>query len=297
MSSVVLALVASVIYAVATVLQQRVAMTASDRQARSPWFMLRLARSPVWLAGIVLVWVGYGFHVAALSGGEIVIVQPVLAMTMVFALPIGARLSAQRVDWRDIGSATLAAAGLAAFLLLAEPAEGVSEPSAGAWLAWGGATSLLAAALVWLALGRLGRQANLKAALAGTAAGILFGLHGVLTKGLAERLNEGVGPLLGSWVLWVALLVAVLSMAASEIALQAGDLAPAIATESVIDPIVSVILGVGLFAEQVHGTSSGTAGSLLALAAMLVGVGALSLRTGERWRPRPLPTLEEWQSS
>ncbi len=297
MSTVALALVASLIYALATVLQQRVAMNASDRQARSPWFLLRLARSPVWLAGIVLVWIGYGFHVAALSGGEIVVVQPILAMTMVFALPIGARLSAQRIDWRDILAALVAAGGLAAFLLLAEPVEGVSEPSAGAWIAWGGVTSLIAAVLVWLALGRMGRRANLKAALAGTSAGILFGLHGVLTKGLAERLNEGVGPLLASWVLWVALIVAVLSMAASEIALQAGDLPPAIATESVLNPIVSVILGIGLFAEQIHSSASGNAASLLALAAMLAGVGALSLRNGERWRGRTLPTLEEWQSS
>lgn len=294
MSTIALALIASVIYALATVLQQRVAMTASDRQARSPWFLLHLARSPVWMAGIVLVWVGYGFHVAALSGGEIVIVQPILAMTMVFALPIGARLSAQRIGWREITAAALAAAGLAAFLLLSEPVEGVSEPSAGAWLAWGGGSSVMAGVLVWLALGR---QVNLKAALAGTSAGILFGLHGVLTKGLAERLNEGIGPLLASWVLWVALVVALISMAVSQIALQAGDLPPAIATESVVDPIVSVILGVGLFAEQIHSTASGNVGSLLALAAMLVGVGALSLRTGERWQERPLPTLEEWQSS
>ena len=86
-------------------------------------------------------------------------------------------------------------------------------------------------------------------------------------------------------------------MAASEIALQAGDLPPAIATESVVDPVVSVVLGVGLFAETIHSSSSGTVASLLALAAMLAGVGVLSLRTGERWRRRPLPTLEEWQSS
>lgn len=297
MSTVVLALVASVIYAFATVLQQRVAMQAGDREARSPWFMLRLARSPVWVAGILLVWVGYGFHVAALSGGEIVIVQPILAMTMVFALPIGAWLSAQRIGWRDMLAALVAAAGLAAFLLVAEPVEGSSEPSAGAWLAWGGGTSVLAGVLVWLALGGPGRRPNAKAALAGTSAGILFGLHGVLTKGLAERLNEGIGPLLGSWVLWVALAVAVLSMAASEIALQAGDLPPAIATESVLNPIVSVVLGVGLFAEKIHSTSSGTLASLLALAAMLAGVAVLSLRTGGRWRRAPLPTLEEWQSS
>ena len=286
--TVLLALIAALIFALATVLQQRVAMTAGDREARSPWFMLRLARSPVWLAGIALVWIGYGFHVAALSGGQIVVVQPILAMTMVFALPIGARLSSQRLQWLDLAAALLAAVGLAAFLLISEPVDGVAEPSAGAWLAWGGISSVAAGSLVWLALGR---RANLKAALAGTSAGILFAFHAALTKGLAERLHAGLGPLLGSWVLWAALLVALLSMGVSQVALQAGDLPPAIATESVVDPVVSVVLGVGLFAETIHSSASGNVASLAALAAMLVGVGALSLRRGRSLQPEPVPTL------
>lgn len=292
--TILLALIAALLFALATVLQQRVAMTASDREARSPWFMLRLARSPVWLAGIALVWIGYGFHVAALSGGEIVVVQPILAMTMVFALPIGARLSAQRLDRGDLGAALLAAAGLAAFLLISEPTAGIDEPAAGPWIAWGGASLLAGAALVWIGFGRGPRP---KAALIGTAAGILFGLHGVLTKALAERLHDGIGPTLGSWVLWASLAVALASMAASQIALQAGDLPPAIATESVVDPVVSVVLGVGLYQETIHGSATGDLASLLAIGAMLLGLGALSLRQGHHLRRARLPTLQEWHSS
>jgi len=292
--TILLALIAALLFALATVLQQRVAMTASDRQARSPWFMLRLARNPVWVAGILLVWIGYGFHVAALSGGEIVVVQPILAMTMVFALPIGARLSAQRLDRGDLGAALLAAAGLAVFLAVSEPQAGIDEPAAGPWLAWGGISLLSAALLVWIGFRRAPRP---KAALIGSAAGILFGLHGALTKALAEQLQEGIGPLLGSWVLWASLAVALASMAASQIALQAGDLPPAIATESVVDPVVSVVLGVGLYQETIHNSGTGDAASLLAIAAMLVGLAALSLRQGHHLRRARLPTLQGWPSS
>lgn len=73
-----LALVAALIFALGTVLQQRVAMASSDAEAHSVWFILRLAREPVWWAGILLTWVGFGFRVAALSNGEIVLVQPIL---------------------------------------------------------------------------------------------------------------------------------------------------------------------------------------------------------------------------
>lgn len=286
MLTVLLALVAALLFALATVLQQRVAMRADDRQARSPWFMLRLARSPVWVAGIALTWIGYGFHVAALSGGEIVVVQPILAMTMVFALPIGAWLSSQLLSGRDLSAALLAGAGLAAFLLTSEPQAGLAHPGALAWLAWGGGSLLLAALLTTAGFRR---SPNLKAALVGTAAGVLFALHGVITKEFTEELGSGIGALLGNWTLWAVLLVALISMAVSQIALQAGDLAPAVSSESVIDPLVSVLLGVGLFQEAIHSTASGHLVSLLALAAMLSGVGFLAAREGDRMRAPATP--------
>jgi drug/metabolite transporter (DMT)-like permease len=279
MLSILLALVAALVFALGTVLQQRVAMTASDAEAHSVWFLLRLARNPVWFGGIVLTWIGFGFHAAALSGGEIVVVQPILALTVVFSLPIGARLSAQRIDNRDIGAALLACAGLAVFLLLSDPGAGIDDPSTGAWLIWGGA--LLALAAILTASG-LGRRPATKATLAGTAAGVLFGLHGALTKAMTERLGSGFDGFLFSWELWAVLIVAAISMGISQIALQAGDLPPAIATESVVAPVIAVAVGIGVFEETIHDSTAGLIGSALALVAMLAGVVILSRREGER---------------
>jgi drug/metabolite transporter (DMT)-like permease len=276
---VALALVAALIFALGTVLQQRVAMGASDAEAHSVWFMLRLAREPVWWAGILLTWVGFGFHVAALSNGEIVLVQPILAMTVVFALPLGARLSSQRIERRDIAAALLATAGLAVFLVLSKPEAGIEEPAAGPWLVWGGALLVLAAVLT---ASGLRRRPAVKATLVGTAAGVLFGLHGAVTKAMTERLHIGVEALVASWAIWAVLLVALISMGVSQIALQAGDLPPAVATESIVAPVVSVALGLGLYEETIHDSTPGTVVSLLALAAMLVGVGLLSRREGTR---------------
>jgi drug/metabolite transporter (DMT)-like permease len=274
-----LALVASLLFALGTVLQQRVAMTASDAEAHSVWVLLRLARHPVWLAGIVLTWVGFGFHAAALSNGQLVLVQPILAMTVVFALPIGARLSAQRIEGRDIGAALLATAGLAVFLVISDPAAGIEDPSASAWLAWGGTMLAIGAALT--AAG-LHRHPAAKATLVGTAAGVLFGLHGAITKAMTEQLHGGLGGLLGSWAVWGVLIVGAISMSVSQVALQAGDLPPAIATESIFSPLIAVVLGLGLFEETIHSTAAGFVASLLALTAMLTGVAMLSRREGER---------------
>jgi drug/metabolite transporter (DMT)-like permease len=279
MLPVALALVAALIFALGTVLQQRVAMNASDAEAHSVWFMLRLAREPVWWAGILLTWVGFGFHVAALSKGEIVLVQPILAMTVVFALPLGARFSAQRIERRDIGAALLATAGLAVFLILSNPTAGIDDPSGGAWLVWGGALFALAAVLT--ATG-LRRRPAVKATLVGTAAGVLFGLHGAVTKAMTDRFHLGLDALVASWAIWAVLFVALISMAISQVALQAGDLPPAIATESIVAPVVSVALGLSLYEETIHSSTLGTLVSLLALVAMLTGVALLSRREGTR---------------
>jgi drug/metabolite transporter (DMT)-like permease len=279
MLPVSLAFVASLLFALGTVLQQRVAMRASDSEAHSVWVLLRLARSPVWMAGIVLTWIGFGFHAAALSNGQLVLVQPVLAMTVVFALPIGARLSAQRIGRRDVGAALLATAGLAVFLVIGDPAAGIEEPSGGAWLAWGGAMLAIGAALT--ATG-LHRHPAAKAALVGTAAGVLFGLHGAITKAMTDQLHGDLGALLGSWAVWGVLIVGAVSMSISQIALHAGDLPPAIATESIFSPVIAVVLGLGLFEETVHSTVAGFVAAMLALAAMLAGVAMLSRREGER---------------
>jgi len=88
--------------------------------------------------------------------------------------------------------------------------------------------------------------------------------------------------LIASWALWGVLLVALVSMAISQIALQAGDLPPAISTESIVAPVVSVVLGLGLYQESLHETSAGSVVSLLAFAAMLSGVAFLARREGER---------------
>jgi hypothetical protein len=85
-----LALAAALLFSLGTVLQQQVAETASEEEARGAGFLLRLARRPRWLAGIAADSLGFLAQAAALGIGRIVAVQPLLATSVVFALPLGA---------------------------------------------------------------------------------------------------------------------------------------------------------------------------------------------------------------
>ena len=88
---------------------------------------------------------------AALGSGQIVVVQPVLATTIVFALPLGVWLSHQRISRRDVLAAVAVTVGLGGFLLFADPGGGRASAPTGEWLIAGG--GVLAGAVAVVAAG------------------------------------------------------------------------------------------------------------------------------------------------
>jgi len=273
MLEVVLALVAAALFALGTVLQQAEASKASDDEALSLRFLLSLARRPRWLVGIGADAGGFVAQAAALGVGRLVVVQPLLATMVLFALPLGRRLTGQRVTRRQVYAAIAVAGGLGAFLVLADPEGGRDDASTGAWLA---AFAIAAAICVPLLLAGRRARPDLKASLLGIAAGILFGLSAGLTKAVVEDLDEGVVSVLTDWHAYALAVVGYASMSLSQASLQAGRLAPAVATQSVLDPITSVLLGVIAFQEGLHDTTAQLAGSLAGLAVMIGGLVVLA---------------------
>jgi hypothetical protein len=74
-------------------------------------------------------------------------------------------------------------------------------------------------------------------------------------------------------------------MSVSQVSLQTGVLAPAIATASIFDPIISVALGVTLFEESLHDDAVGVAASIAALGVMFAGLIVLARSEGARHEP------------
>jgi drug/metabolite transporter (DMT)-like permease len=270
---VVLALFAALCFSLGTVLQQQVASTASEEEARQAGFLLRLARRPRWLAGIAADALGFLAQAGALAIGRLVVVQPLLATTVVFSLPLGAKLGGRRVARRDMVAALAITAGLAVFLVVADPTGGREDATTVAWIVSFAVTSLVCAAL---ALAARGRPPARRAGLIGAAAGILFGLSAALTKATVERLDDGVLEVLADWHLYALLVVGYASMSLSQSSLQTGALAPSVATQMSLDPITSLLLGILAFDETVHEDAAGLIAALAAFAVMIVGIVSLA---------------------
>ncbi len=277
--AVPLALVAALLFALGTVLQQRAAMQEPDDPdgASSAGLLLRLARKPVWLAGIAADALGFIAQAAALGIGRLVVVQPVLATSVVFSLPMGKRWTGQQVGRRQVIAALAVTGGLAAFLVLANPSGGRDDAPFEQWLVAGGVCLALGAALFVAARGR---APAMRATLLGTATGILFGLSAALTKAVVDQLDEGFLEIFENWHVYALAVVGYASMTLSQLALQTGALSPAMATSMIFDPLASVVLGVTLLEESLHETTFGVIVSLVGLGVMSAGLVVLARGQG-----------------
>ena len=285
---IVLALVAAFLFALGLVLQEKAASTL-PAEAVGKGFLFRLAHQPVWLLGLAAQMLGFVAQAIALGIGRMVIVQPLLVASIVFALPLGRLLEGRRIRRTEMVGATLVTVGLAALLVASKPAEGTDDASLLSWAIIGGATLGLAALLFTLARGR---AASVRAGLLGTAGGILFGLSAALTKTTVSRLDEGIGAVLGDWHVYALVGVSVAAFWLEQAALQTGALAPAVATTMAFDPLSSLVFGIALFDEALHESAFGYAISALALAVALAGLVVLARAKGEEARrvePQPEP--------
>jgi drug/metabolite transporter (DMT)-like permease len=269
---VVLALISALLFALGTVLQQKAGMEAPG-SATSSGLLVRMARRPLWLAGIASDTAGFIAQAAALRLGQLAVVQPLLVVSVVFALPLGARLSNQHVGLREAAAAALVVVALVAFLAIANPSGGRSDASISEWVIAG--LACVAACAPLSLLGRHGPAAR-RAALLGAAAGILFALTAALTKSLVDELHLGVVHVIASWEPYALAGVGYVSMTLNQMALNTRALAATIASSTALDPIVSVALGLTLFDEHLHASSLQAAGAFVALAAALVGVTVLA---------------------
>ncbi len=129
---VVLALGAAALFAVGAVAQQQAA--ADNATAGGFGLILRLVRSPRWLAATFGNMLGYALQACALAAGSLLVVQPILVTTLVFALPLGARWNARPITRRELAWAGALCGALAVFLLAANPEGGQDTASFRDWL-------------------------------------------------------------------------------------------------------------------------------------------------------------------
>ena len=277
-----LALVAAVFFALAATLQQKGALNLPEISLRRPSSLARLAGQTMWLAGTAALLAGYLFQAAALDRGRLAIIQPLLVTTVVFALPLGYFLTNQVVGRREVIGAGVIVVGLALFTLFGDPAGGQENAPSDEW-----AVAILVLGVACAALLAFGGRggATMKAALYGTSAGILFGLSAALTKPTLDFLHAGVEELLTNWEPYALAVAGILGFVLQQVSLGTGRLAPSVATVSVANPVVGILLGVILLDERLSRPAWHVVLACIGLGAALAGAVVISLSRETRGEP------------
>ena len=269
-----LALVAAFLFALAAALQQKGALNLPTISLAQPMSLVRLVGQTTWLLGTLALFTGYLFQAGALDRGRLSIIQPLLVTTVVFALPLGYFLTKQHVGRREVVGAVVIIIGLGLFVYFGDPAGGNENASNAQWAITIGLLSLLSALL--LVFGGSGGL-SAKAAVYGTVAGILFGLSSALTKPTLDFLHESVGTMLSHWECYALAVAGVLGFVLQQVSLGTGRLAPSVATVSVANPIVGILIGVLLLDERLSRPGWHVVVAVIGLGLALVGAVVISL--------------------
>src|ERR1700761_6187864 len=128
-----LGLAAAALFGGASVLEMRSTKQVPDRPALSPRLLVDLVRRPLFLAAIGVNLAGAALQVTALHFGSLTLVQPLLVLSLLFAVVIAAA-SVRRAppDAVLLAGVTCCAVGIAGFLMVARPhgGSGTASPAA-----------------------------------------------------------------------------------------------------------------------------------------------------------------------
>jgi drug/metabolite transporter (DMT)-like permease len=243
---IVFALLAALCNAV-SVITRHIASTAGPQRLTGWRLAAYLLRNPQWLAGWGAQIGAFVFQAVALHFGQVSVVQPLLVTELVLALVLRRLWIGQSIAGAAWGGAAAACAGLAVFIVAAEPRGAQSAPTAGHWAAAIAACATVAALLTALAL--RGSPAR-KAALLGTAGGVAWALEATFIKTMTDDLaTAGLGGMFTRWPVYAVAVGGVAGVLLEQAALQEGPLRVSQPLLVITDPIVSVALSVWIFGE------------------------------------------------
>ena len=262
--AVLVALLSALLFAIGSVAQQRSASQISTADASGFKLMLALIRKPLWWAGFLGDAGGYVCQAIALGLGSLLLVQPLLVVSLIFALPLSARWTGRtlgRDDWIWAGVLTLA---LAVFMIVGEPTEGIDSAPAHKWAYLGAA---LGAAIALSAVGAMLTQGAVRASMLAIATGVCFGLAAALTKGVVDQFADGLLAPFSHFEVYGLIAAGGLGVYFQQEAFQAGSLEASLPAMTVLEPMVAAAVGIAILQEHLR-----TSGIEIVLLAVTVTV-------------------------
>ncbi|MGB6125939.1 MAG: DMT family transporter [Gordonia sp. (in: high G+C Gram-positive bacteria)] len=236
---ILFAIAAAVLIAAGTVLRQRSSAASG-------------AITPGWWLGAFIALMGFSLQATALALGSILVVQPLLVLAVLFALPMENWIDKRHLLKSEWLWGTSLVVGVVLFLLLARPVSTDRRPD---MLSMVITVTVLVVGIIGIVVAAERCQSgHLRALSYGLAAGALFGVSAPLVKAVAFRMIDAPGTLFTHVELYLLLAVVLLAIIAQQRGFGAGDLQTSFPAMNVMEPAVAMALGVALLGENIYVT-------------------------------------------
>ncbi|MEO7236196.1 MAG: DMT family transporter [Lapillicoccus sp.] len=243
-------------------------------------FALATLRHPLWLGGILADVGGLALQVVALHVGALAVVQLLLVVSVLFSLVVAHWIARTRISRRELGLGLVLVLSVAGFLLVSGVLTAqADQPDRLPAILAGVATLGVVVSLVAVSRRFTRRKwgSRRAAALLGVSVGVIYAGTAALIKTCTGIVTaHGASSLLVSWQLYALLAAGASGLFLAQMAFQAGPLAASLPATATADPLVSVVLGVAVFDEQLHTGAAALLLSALCLVLLLVSVTQLS---------------------
>jgi drug/metabolite transporter (DMT)-like permease len=268
-----LAASAALCSAVAGVLQRIGVEHAPAADAMRLRLLTNALKRGIWLLGFALLLVVFVLQASALRFGDLTVVQPILTVELLYLIAILGLVFHRHIGWREIISSVAIVVGLAGFIISADPALGKGNPSSGTWEVVTLVIVLVAAVLV--AAAQRGPR-WWRATAFGAAAAVLFAYNASLTKAITTLITGGWGHVFTHWEPYALGLTGLVGFFFLQNALHAGPIAASRASMLMINPVVSIVIGIFVFDEHLRSGPGFITLEVLSLAVMLAGAFVLT---------------------
>jgi hypothetical protein len=268
----VLAVAAALSNALTSVFQRMGVEDAPEETTMRLSLLAHAVRRGVWLLGFGFMVCSFLLQAFALHIGRLSVVQPILTMELLFLVAILGTYFRFSISIREWVGASAIAFGLSGFLYFAAPGGGDEVPTNLGWVVVGGCTCFLIALTVVAT--RWGPR-WWKAAMFGSAAAITYAFTAALIKTVSNYAANDWVRMFEHWQTYGVAVFGLLGLFLTQNAFHAGPLAASQSTLVLVDPLVSICLGIALFGDSLR--TSGPYGPLEAVSLLVMFMGAVFL--------------------
>jgi drug/metabolite transporter (DMT)-like permease len=273
------ALAAALMFAAGNNLQRHAAASDAHAGAGPVRLMLRLLHTPRWLFGGAFALVGLVFHARALTQGGVILVQSVIATTLVFSIVIEGVVERRRPRVQEVLGSVVVVGGVVLLVRIGRPEVSGEFRAAGKALAVMALVALVGGgALLRSHLRPRGRRTAL---VLGASAGVCFALDAVFLRAVAASLSPLDRPvlLLNGAGFAAASLLGNLVIAR---AYQSAPLRHVLPGMAAAEPLAAYLCGRLVFGERLSGGLVSEIAIAAGLALMVTGVVLCALGSAHR---------------